>query len=266
MRPAWLLLMLLALAGCRGTERPTRHLLVSGSRTITPLLQAIAARYEAATPGVRIDFDPGLSDRAVPEVRQGLADVGLLSRALRADEVGVIAHPFARDALAFIVHRDNPLPTLTENQLVGLFTRSYTNWKELGGSDRPVALVGVGEGRAVRQFVLDYLGLRKEQMRLDVTLSVSEQVVQTVATRPGGIGCVSIAATRQAIKTQPVRLVPLAGTMPDPETIVTHKYPFVRPVVLLTRPDSPEAIADFVRFACSPAQHDLFREHGLAPP
>src|SRR4051794_30207992 len=150
MRRALLLLLLLALAGCGSAEKPPRHVLLAGSRTMVPLLEAIGRRYTDTHPGVRLDFDPGFSERAVSETRQGLADVGLLSRPLRADEVGVVAYPFARDAMAFVVHRDNPLPTITENQLVGLFSRSYTNWKDLGGSDRPITLVGVGEGRSVR--------------------------------------------------------------------------------------------------------------------
>ena len=54
--------------------------------------------------------------------------------------------------------------------------------------------------------------------------------------------------------------------MGDPDTIQAARYPFVRPVVLLTRPDPPEGILRFVEFARSPDQHDLLRQHGFAPP
>jgi phosphate transport system substrate-binding protein len=266
MARAWpCLFLLLGLSGCRQAVTPPRHIVVSGSRTMTPLLQAIGERFTAATPDVRIDFELALSGRGALDTRQGLADVGMLTRALRPEETGLATCPLGRDALAFVVHRDNPLASLTNSQLVGLFARSYTSWKELGGHDQPVALVGMTDPTSARTQFLDFLALDPARAKHDFAFPTSEQVVQAVAARPGAIGYVSYAGSRAALADQPVRLLPLAGVLPDPDTISTSKYPFVRPIILVTRTEPSDLVRRFVEFACLPEQHDLLQRHGFAP-
>ncbi|MGL4549567.1 MAG: substrate-binding domain-containing protein [Gemmataceae bacterium] len=265
MARAWPLFLLL-LAGCRPADKPPRHVVLSGSRTLMPLLRAVGERFTAGCPDVRIDFEPGLSSRGALDTRQGLADVGMLTRGLKVEETGLVAHPLGRDALAFAVHRDNPVASLSDSQLTGLFARSYASWKELGGTDRPVVLVGLTDGRAGRAQLLERLALEPGRAKPDVAVPTSEQVAQAVAARPGAIGCVSVAAAREAVASRAVRLLPLAGVLPDADTICTSKYPFVRPAVLVTRPNPPDCVGRFVAFACSPDQHDLLLAHGFAPP
>jgi phosphate transport system substrate-binding protein len=256
----------LLLGGC-GKSQPIREpLVLSGTRTLEPLMRDLGQRYCAQNPHIRIDLELGISTRGAMETRAGLADVGFLARELHPDETGLETHPLGRDALAFIVHRDNPLPSLTENQLVGLFARAYSSWGELGGSERSIILVGMSEGRASREFCLEYLGLKSIMTRHDLSLSTSEQVVQAVANRPGAIGYISLASAREVLPHPQVRILPLAGVLPDPETIRTSKYPFVRQTILVTRPHPSEKVQAFLRFATDPDQHDLLLKHGLAPP
>jgi phosphate transport system substrate-binding protein len=102
--------------------------------------------------------------------------------------------------------------------------------------------------------------------RHDLSLSTSEQVVQAVASRPGAIGYISLASAREVLPHPNVRVLPLAGVVPSPETIGTSKYPFVRPTILVTRVNPPEKVKAFLAFATHPDQHDLLLKHGLAPP
>jgi len=267
MARAWpTLFLMLGLCGCRQAATPPRHVLLSGSRTMMPLMEAIGERFTADNPDVRIDFEPTLSSRGALDTRQGLADVGLLTRSLRPEETGLATCPLGRDGLAFIVHRDNPLVSLTNSQLVGLFARSYMSWQELGGHNRPVVLVGLSDVTAGRTQFLDFLALDPAKAKPDFAFPTSEQVVQAVAARSGAIGYVSYAGSREALADKPVRVLPLAGVLPDPDTISTSKYPFVRPIMLVTRTEMSDLVRRFVEFACSPEQDDLLLRHGFAPP
>jgi phosphate transport system substrate-binding protein len=127
-------------------------------------------------------------------------------------------------------------------------------------------LVGLSDVTAARTQFLDFLALDPAKVKPDFAFPTSQQVVQAVAARPGAIGYVSVAGSREALADQPVRLLPLAGVLPDPDTISTSKYPFVRPIMLVTRTERSDLVRRFVEFACSPEQHDLLRRHGFAPP
>ncbi len=256
----------LLLAGCAPPSPPARpHLVLSGPRLYQPLLAELARRYTDKNPDVRVDYEIALGGRAVADAREGLADLSIIGRDLRPDETGVATHPLARDGLALIVHRTNTIPSLSEAQVTGLFTRLYVNWREVGGADRPVFLVGLGEGRASREAFLDILGLRGVQLRPDLATATSDQAAQAAAARPGAIAYVSLAGARDALKTGSVRAVALDGVPPNADTISTGKYPFVRPVVLVSRPEPSDAVARFLAFAMSEDHHALLTEMGFVP-
>ena len=96
--------IVLFLVGC-GESGST--LTVTGSSTIAPLMAELAERYETET-GIQVDVQSGGSGRGMGDVRQGLADLGMVSRALKADEQDLDGHLIGRDGIAIIVHRDNP--------------------------------------------------------------------------------------------------------------------------------------------------------------
>ena len=97
----------LLLAGCAPEREQT--ISISGSSTIAPLMTEIGQRFETRHPGVRVDVQSGGTSRGIQDVRGGLAAIGMVSRALNADERDLTAHAIARDGIAMIVHADNPL-------------------------------------------------------------------------------------------------------------------------------------------------------------
>ena len=109
--------LLVALAAQAAPERLT----LTGASTVAPLMADIAKRFEQANPHVRVDVQTGGSSRGVADARRGTADIGMVSRALNADEGDLTAYPIALDGVAMILHRDNPLPALTEEQIVAIY-------------------------------------------------------------------------------------------------------------------------------------------------
>src|SRR5262249_37172807 len=133
MRNAWLavgLLLLIGAPGC-GPSRENRKLVLTGSSTIAPLAGEIGKRFEADHPGVRVDVQTGGSSRGASDARQGLNDIGMLSRSLNDDEKDMHAFPIANDGVSIILHKNNPVASLSNAQVVDIYTGKVTNWKDV---------------------------------------------------------------------------------------------------------------------------------------
>ena len=94
------------------------------------------------------------------DARAGLADIGLVSRALKPDESDLLAHTIALDGVGVIVHRSNPVGALKLEQLRALYTGQVRNWRELGGLDRAVTVVN-------QRGEVDFTALAQDRTDLD---------------------------------------------------------------------------------------------------
>lgn len=259
-------LSMLLVIGCGTSPRPAKHLIVSGSRTMAPLMRDIAKRFEAKYPGTRIGIEPGPAERAATDTRNGLADIGMLARPLRPDESSLHSVAVGSDGIAFILHRGNPVPDLDERQLVGLFTRTYTNWREVGGSDRAVTLVGLADGRALHEVFLEQFALPSSRVKIEAPVTSSDQAIQAVSQHPHAIGYVCLGRAELAATKVPIRLLPLGGVAATLANVRAGRYPFTRPLLLLTRDRPDGVVRDLLDFARSDEVRDLLDLHGFAPP
>jgi len=126
------ILALALLTQCGGSGgKDGAKLTLTGSSTLAPLAMDIAKRFEDAHPGVRIDVQTGGSSRGIADVRSGLAEIGMASRSLKTDESDLTAHRLARDGVCLIAHPDNPVASLTDAQVVAIYTGKARNWKEV---------------------------------------------------------------------------------------------------------------------------------------
>ncbi len=258
--------VLATLLGCSREEVPdTPNVLVIGSRGMIPLMADITQRFHEKHPGIRVDFEPSLGDRAIADTRAGLADIGLIGRALRPEEIGVRSHVLARDGIVFGVNRVNEIPPLQETHLVGILTRVYTSWKDVGGSDRPIIIVGPGEGRAIRDVLIEQFALRQPQLRPEPAIGNSKLVWESVAAQPAALGYGSLAAAVTFDNKQEIRLLPFHGVAPTLENVRNRTYPLVRPLVLLTRDQPNPNVQLVLDFALSEQCHDLIEKYGFIP-
>jgi phosphate transport system substrate-binding protein len=260
------LLVSCLLAGCRPAENNVRHLVLSGSRTMGPLMREVGKRFTDVHTDVHINVEDIPGNHAVLDTRKGLAEIGMLGRPLRTEETGLHAVAIARDGLAIIVHRDNPVQSLTEGQIVGLFSGVYDSWKEVGGPDRPVKLAGQADGRAAREVFLEHFGLKTTgQVRANPAVANSEQAIQAVATLPFAIGYASFGAAEKAAAKLPIRILPLCGVLPTYDNVQSGRYLLVRPLQLLTREVPRGLTHDFIEFVRSTEVRELIKEYGFVP-
>jgi phosphate transport system substrate-binding protein len=257
-----------ASAGGQATaaDQLTGKLVITGASTLAPLIGEIGKRFESLHPKVRIDVQSGGSSRGVADARQGLADIGMVSRAMKDDERDLSAFPVARDGVCPILHQENPVQALTDEQIVAIYTGKISNWKLVGGTDAPITVVNKADGRSTLEVFLQYFKLKNVDVKAQVVIGDNEQGVKTVAGNRNAIGYVSIGtAEYDATHGVPIKLLPIEGVVASTESVRKGVFPLSRPLHLVTR-TAPSGLAKaFIEYAQSKAVHDLIRQQYFVP-
>ncbi|CAH1386355.1 phosphate ABC transporter substrate-binding protein [Candidatus Nitrotoga sp. M5] len=262
----WILTLCMVLGLNSAALADMQKLVLTGSSTIAPLALEIGKRFEKLNPGVRIDVQSGGSTRGVNDVRAGLADIGMASRALKPEERGLMAHRIATDGIGIILHQKNPVKLLKDEQIKAIFTGKITNWQQLGGEDRKITVVNKAEGRSTLELFLHHFQLKNPQIRAHVVIGDNQQGIKTVAGNVGAIGYVSIgtAEYEEAYGT-PIRLLSMAGVPATVANVGAGLFPLSRPLNLLSK-GAPTGLAKrFITFAQSAAVNDLVTAQYFVP-
>ena len=114
------------------------------------VIAALTEGFAEIEPGVTVSYDPTGSGAGITGATDKTLDIGLSSRALKADETGVTGTIVALDGIAIIVNKDSKVEDLTVDQLKQMFTGEITNWSEVGGDDGEIVLVGREAGSGTR--------------------------------------------------------------------------------------------------------------------
>ncbi|MES1945330.1 phosphate ABC transporter substrate-binding protein [Salinisphaera sp. PC39] len=259
-----LLLASLGLAGCG--DDASSSLTLAGSSTVAPLADEIGKRFESEHPGVEINVQAGGSSRGIADARRGLVDIGTASRALAPSESDLVAHTIALDGIALIVHEDNPVSSLTQAQVRDLYTGAVGKWAAVGGEQAPVTVVNKAEGRATLAVFLEHFDLAGPDIQADVVVGHNQQAIKTVAGNRHAIAYVSIGtAEYEAAHGSPIRLLALDGAAATSENVRGGRYPLVRELNLVTRPNPSGLAKAFIDYARSPAVQDLIKQLHFIP-
>lgn len=241
-------------------------LVITGASTIAPLAGEIGKRFESKRPGMRIDVQTGGSSRGVADARQGLSDIGMVSRALKDDEKDLLAFPIALDGICMIVHKTNPVAKLDEKQIVEIYTGKITNWKQVGGKDAPITVVNKADGRSTLELFLNYFKLKAPDVKAQVVIGDNQQGIKTVAGSPNSIGYVSIgSAEYEATAGVSIKLLPLGGIAASTETVRSGNFPLSRPLNLVVKTKPDGLTKDFLDFAQSKDVNDIVKDQFFVP-
>lgn len=261
------------LAGCSGQpdDPPadgalSGRLVISGSSTVAPLAAEIGKQFEKLHPRVRVDVQSGGSSRGIADVRRGTADIGMASRALKADESDLVAHAIAADGITMIVHRDNPIAALSDARIVDIYTGSIDNWSEVGGRDAPITVVTKAEGRSTLELFLSHFGLSANAIRPDVVIGDNLQGILTVAGDPNAIGYVSIGTAQyEADSGRAIRLLSMGGVDPSVASVRDSSFPLSRPLNLVTYGKISPLQRSFIEYARSVSMHPVVEAQYFVP-
>ena len=247
-------------------DKLSGKLVITGSSTLAPLVTEIGKRFESQHSDVRIDVQMGGSSRGISDARQGLADIGMASRALKNGEHDLLAFPIALDGICIIVHISNPVSELSDTQIVYIYTGKIKNWKEVGGKDAPITVVNKAEGRATLELFLEHFKLKNKDIKPDVVIGDNEQGIKTIAGNPNSVGYVSIGtAEYDATHGVPIKLLPLAGVAASIENLHNGKFPISRPLNLVTKTPPEGLVKEFIDFARSEKVNDIIEEQYFVP-
>ena len=201
-----------------------------GSTSMEKVIGALGESYMAANKDVTVNYNPTGSGAGITAVQEGTCDIGLSSRALKDEEkaAGLKETVLAYDGIAIIVHPDNPVSDLSIEQIAKLYTGEITNWKDVGGSDAEVVLIGREAASGTRDGFESITGT-KDKCQYRQELTSTGDVITAVSQNPDAIGYASLAAIKDSVKALSVD-----GVTPSEATVKDGSYPVQRPFVLVT--------------------------------
>ena len=201
-----------------------------GSTSMEKVIGALSESYMAANKDVTVNYNPTGSGAGITAVQEGTCDIGLSSRALKDEEkaAGLKETGLAYDGIAIIVHPDNPVSDLSIEQIAKLYTGEITNWKDVGGSDAEVVLIGREAASGTRDGFESITGT-KDKCQYRQELTSTGDVITAVSQNPDAIGYASLAAIKDSVKALSVD-----GVTPSETTVKDGSYQVQRPFVLVT--------------------------------
>lgn len=262
----------LAVTGCGRSQvsgeggKGGGKLVLTGSSTIAPMASDLAAAFEASHPSLRIDVQMGGSSRGVADARGKLADIGMVSRALKDSESDLLAHTIALDGICMIVHATNPVKALTDDQVRDIYTGKIDTWDAVGGPSAPITVVNKAEGRSTLELFLHYYGLEASDIDADVIIGDNQQGIKTVSGNPHGIGYVSIGTAEYEVNHgASLHLLPVGGVAASVANVRNGTFPLSRPLNLVTSAEPAGIAAEFISYARSTDAHAIILRHYFVP-
>ena len=201
-----------------------------GSTSLEKVIGALSESFMANNADTTVTYNPTGSGSGITAVQEGTCDIGLSSRALKDEEkaAGLKETVLAYDGIAIIVHPDNPVSDLPLEQIAKLYTGEITNWKDVGGNDAQVVLIGREAASGTRDGFESITGT-KEKCQYRQELTSTGDVITAVSQNPDAIGYASLASIKDSVKALNVD-----GVTPGEDTVKDGSYKVQRPFVLVT--------------------------------
>ena len=254
-------LMLTVMTGCGKTV--SGSVSTDGSTSMEKVIGALGEAFEENNSGVTFTYNPTGSGSGITAVAEGRCDIGLSSRNLKDEEKaqGLTETILALDGIAVIVNPDNPVNDLDLETIGRIYRGEITNWKDIGGNDLEIVLIGREAGSGTRdgfESITDTEDVCKYRQELTST----GDVITTVAGNPAAIGYASLASVKETVKALSV-----SGIMPTEETVKDGSYVVQRPFVLVTRSnvELSEAAQKFFDYITSSEANEIISSAGAVP-
>ena len=202
-----------------------------GSTSMEKLANALSEAFMEEYPDVTVTAEFVGSGAGIEAVTNGTADIGNSSRSLKDEEkaAGVVENVVAIDGIAVCVDPANEVADLTKEQLTNIYNGTVTNWKEVGGADEPIIVIGREAGSGTRGAFEELVDL-KDACKYANELDSTGAVIAKVASTPGAIGYASLDALDDSVKA-----LSLEGVEATAENIKAGNYFLSRPFVMATK-------------------------------
>ncbi len=232
-----------------------------GSTSMEKVIGALQEAFMEQNSGVDVTYDPTGSGAGITGAQEGSLDIGLSSRALKDGETGVSATVIALDGIGIIVNNANTVEDLTTDQIAAIATGEVTNWKEVGGPDAEIVMIGREAGSGTRDGFESILKV-SDQCKYAQELTATGAVIAAVQANENAIGYASLAALDDSVKALKVN-----GIACTEETVKDGSYTVQRPFVFVTKDGAQQtpAVKAFIDFAASADAASLISNAGAVP-
>ncbi|MGN0169244.1 MAG: phosphate ABC transporter substrate-binding protein [Lachnospiraceae bacterium] len=209
------------------------NLTLAGSTSMEKVCEALSESFMAKNPGVNVSVEYTGSGAGLESLAAGSVDIGNASRSLSDEEVnaGAVENVIAIDGIAVIVDKENTVNDISAEDLAKIYTGEISNWKELGGKDEAIVVIGREAGSGTRDAFEELLGVA-ENCAYAQELDSTGGVLAKVGSTPGSIGYVSLDVVDDTVIG-----VSLNGVEPTEENILAGDYLLSRPFVMATMGD-----------------------------
>jgi phosphate transport system substrate-binding protein len=250
----------------------TSSITVKGSDTVLPLSQAEAEDFMIENPNMRVTVIGGGSGVGFTALIDGEVPIAMASREIKESEmqkaqqkgINPVEHTIAWDGIAVVVNPDNPVSQLTYKQLQGIYDGNISNWKDVGGEDRAIAVITRDSSSGTYEYFKEEILVDREYRPDALAQPATGGIVQEVSRNKGAIGYIGFAYLDDSTKA-----VALDGgegfVEANEENILSGEYPLARPLYYYTNGEPQGAVKEFVDFVMSPTGQAIVSEVGYFP-
>ncbi|MFQ7044783.1 MAG: phosphate ABC transporter substrate-binding protein [Christensenellales bacterium] len=236
---------------------------LDGSTSMEKVIGSLGESFTNSNPGTSYTYNPTGSGSGIKAVSEGTCDIGLSSRNLKDDEKasGLTGTVLALDGIAVIVNPNNPVSDLSVEQIASIYKGEITNWKDVGGNDAEIVLIGREAGSGTRDGFESITGTN-DACKYRQELTSTGDVITTVSQNPDAIGYASLASLKDNVKALTV-----GGIAPTEETVKDGSYVIQRPFVLVTKDgvELSETAKKFFDYATSSQAAEVITAAGAVP-
>lgn len=234
-----------------------------GSTSMEKVMGILGEAFENENGGVTFTYNPTGSGSGIQAVSEGRCDIGLSSRNLKEEEKanGLTETVLAYDGIAIIVNPENAVTDISSENIAKIYTGEITNWKEIGGSDGEIVLVGREAGSGTRDG-FESITKTDGKCKYRQELTSTGAVITTVSENPNAIGYASLASVNDTVKA-----VSVDGVIPAETTVKDGTYKVQRPFVFVTKSGAElsETAKAFYDFALSEKAREYIVKAGVVP-
>ena len=246
-------------------ESLTGTISLAGSTSMEKLCEAMSESFMADNQGITVTVEYVGSGAGIESLSKGSVDIGNSSRNLKPEELsnGCVENVVALDGIAVIVDKNNGVTDISSDDLKKLYTGEIKNWKELGGADEAVVVIGREAGSGTRDAFEELLEL-KDKCDYAQQLDSTGAVLAKVASTPGAIGYVSLDVVDESVVS-----VSVDSVEANEQNILAGKYLLSRPFVMATKGDvssQNELVQKWFEYVNSEKGKGIIKKVGLIVP
>lgn len=249
----------------KNEESLTGTISLAGSTSMEKLCEAMSESFMADNQGITVTVEYVGSGAGIESLSKGSVDIGNSSRNLKPEELsnGCVENVVALDGIAVIVDKNNGVTDISSDNLKKLYTGEIKNWKELGGADEAVVVIGREAGSGTRDAFEELLEL-KDKCDYAQQLDSTGAVLAKVASTPGAIGYVSLDVVDDSVVS-----VSVDSVEANEQNILAGKYLLSRPFVMATMGDvssQNELVQKWFEYVNSEKGKEIIKKVGLIVP